>query len=1145
MKLVKLLDLAGEMTAYRRVAEKLEQADGINRVLAPDVARPYVIAALHKKLGLPLMLLTDRPETAKKLQEQISSWSDFEVGLFPEPAALPYQRIASDDSVARQRLKLLSLLANYNTAAQPPLLIASVAALMQKTIRLSDFNSSRHIVKQGMNVEPLGLVKRWQDIGYKLENIIEVPGTISRRGGILDIYPPDSELPVRLEFFGNTIESLRFFDPVSQRSLQKTGQIEIGTAAELPALEVVKEKLKRLDYSNYSRETKQQFKQDIKVLLEGGVVENRQFYASLFNEGSILDYLPQHSLLLLDEPQRIEEEAESLSREAVELLEEKIELGELPLNLPRSYFDMQELAARMAEYKQLEISGWQTDEEKINSLPFTPLANFAGRLPSFIDRIKQLLKQQQRVIIISHQASRLGELLSTEGVFATPLEVIEKAPPAASLTLVQGLLAGGWVMNGNTHLFTDEEIFGFVKQQRLHKKQPAHSIKNIVDIKAGDYVVHIEHGIARFTGIITISRDATEREYLLLHYAAGDRLYVPVDQIDRISRYIGAGDRQPALNRLGTQEWLRVWQKAKRAAEEVAGELLSLYAAREVVKGLAFSPDTVWQQELEASFPYVETPDQITVQEQVKADMMQPKPMDRLVCGDVGYGKTEVALRAAFKAVIDYRQVAVLVPTTILAQQHFFTFSQRLSAFPVRVEMLSRFRSAAEQRAVIEGLTQGTVDICIGTHRLLQKDVVFKNLGLLIIDEEQRFGVSHKEHFKQLRREVDVLTLSATPIPRTMHMSLVGVRDMSVMETPPNERLPIKTYVSRYQDRLVREAVSRELERGGQVFFVHNRVRSIEYIADRLRILLPEAAIAVAHGQMKEGELEVVMAQFTGGDIDILVCSTIIESGLDIPNANTLIVNQADKFGLTQLYQLRGRIGRGANLAYAYFLYDMDKKLTPDAGKRLRTIFEAAELGAGFSIAMKDLEIRGAGNLLGTKQSGHISAVGFNLYTRLLAEAAEESKAQKAGETVDKSRQLPAPTIALPLPAYIPQGYVEDVSTRLSLYHRLAGVKNEEQIEVLKYDFRDRFGSPPPEVENLLYAVRLKLLAARAGIESISTEEGWIVLRKFAGMRFDTNKPETLLRDGIKPSVTQIRLDYKKLGKKWREVLREVLGVVG
>ncbi|MCJ7769134.1 MAG: DEAD/DEAH box helicase, partial [Dehalococcoidales bacterium] len=546
--------------------------------------------------------------------------------------------------------------------------------------------------------------------------------------------------------------------------------------------------------------------------------------------------------------------------------------------------------------------------------------------------------------------------------------------------------------------------------------------------------------------------------------------------------------------------------------------------------------------ELEASFPYVETPDQMVVQEQVKADMMESKPMDRLVCGDVGYGKTEVALRAAFKTVMDYKQVAFLVPTTVLAQQHFFTFRQRLGAFPVRVEMLSRFRSAAEQQQIIDGLASGSVDICIGTHRLLQKDVIFKDLGLLIIDEEQRFGVSHKEHFKKMRRQVDVLTLSATPIPRTLNMSLVGVRDMSVMETPPAERLPIKTYVTQYDDRLVREAILRELERNGQVFFVHNRVRSIVYTADKLRVLVPEAKIAIAHGQMAEGELEEVMADFTRGNIDVLVCTTIIESGLDIPNANTLIVDQADKFGLTQLYQLRGRVGRGVNMAYAYFPYDKGKRLTPDARKRLRTIFEATELGAGFGIAMKDLEIRGAGNLLGTRQSGHITAVGFNLYTRLLSEAVEEAKAKQADKAVDKTKRLPPPTIALTLPAYIPEDYVPDVNTRLRLYHRLAEVKNEEQIEVLKYDFKDRFGGTPPEVDNLLYAIRIKLLAAKVGVESVSTEDSQIVLRLFSGMRFDKKKLEPILREGIKFGLIQLKLDYKKLGSKWREVLEEVLG---
>ena len=1140
MNITQLLTLAGEMAGFDTLLQGLKQTNSVKRLTVIDNAKPFVIAAVQNALEMPLLVVTARPETAKKLQQQLSVWTGGRVALFPETAALLYQPLVSDISTEQERLQVLSELVAFKEGGKPPLVVTSAKALMQKTIGLSDFNSAQHSLKQGMNTEPLALVRRWQEIGYRLENVTEMPGTISRRGGIVDIYPLSGELPVRLEFFGNIIDSLRFFDPVSQRSLQNIERVEIGAAAELPLLKDIKKGLENLDYSNCSFETQQ----DIAALLEGGDVEKRHYYASMFNSGSLLDYLPPDSLVVLEDSRAVKDAIDSLGEEAVELSEEKTQAGELPLNLPRPFFTRCELEAQVKKHRKLEIIGWHSGGKKTDGLTFKPADGYAGQLPSFTAKVKQLLEKQQRVIIVSHQAGRLAELLVEEDIFATPVEAVKEPPPAASLTLVQGLLSGGWVMDGVTHLFTDEEIFGFIKQQRMLKKRAVVPIKDIVDIKAGDYVVHVEHGIARFAGIVAMSRDGAEREFLLLHYAAGDRLYVPIDQISRVSRYIGAGDSHPKMSRLGTQEWTRIRQKAKEAVEMVARELLSLYAAREVVEGFAFSPDTVWQQELEASFPYMETPDQITVQEQVKADMMQLKPMDRLVCGDVGYGKTEVALRAAFKAVMDYKQVAVLVPTTILAQQHLFTFSQRLSAFPVRVEMLSRFRSAAEQKAVIEGLADGGVDICIGTHRLLQKDVVFKNLGLLVIDEEQRFGVSHKEHFKQMRREVDVLALSATPIPRTLHMSLAGVRDMSIMETPPNERLRVKTYVSRYEDRLVREAIMRELERKGQVFFVHNRVRSIDYITDKLRKLVPEAVIAFAHGQMREEELEEVMANFTRGEIDVLVCSTIIESGLDISNANTLIVNQADKFGLTQLYQLRGRIGRGANLAYAYFLYDVGKKLTLDAGKRLRTIFEAAELGAGFSIAMKDLEIRGAGNLLGAKQSGHISAVGFNLYTRLLAESVEEIKARQAGKEVDKTKRLPPPTIALPLPAYIPQDYVEDTGTRLSLYHRLAGVKNEEQIEVLKYDFKDRFGQPPPEVENLLYAVRLKLLATRAAIESISTEEGWIVLRKFPGMRFDKDKLESLLKDGIKLGVTQIRLDYKKLGNKWREVLGEVLVVV-
>jgi transcription-repair coupling factor (superfamily II helicase) len=637
-----------------------------------------------------------------------------------------------------------------------------------------------------------------------------------------------------------------------------------------------------------------------------------------------------------------------------------------------------------------------------------------------------------------------------------------------------------------------------------------------------------------------------DREFLILQYAGGDKLFVPTDQVDRVSRYVGGGEQPPTLSRLGGQEWAHTKEKVKEAVEEVAADLLDLYASREVVPGFAFSRDTIWQRELEASFPYIETPDQITAQQEIKADMEKSKPMDRLICGDVGYGKTEVAIRAAFKAVIDGKQVAVLVPTTVLAQQHYTTFSERMKAFPMKIESLSRFRSHKEQQDVIKRLEQGTVDICIGTHRLIQKDVRFKNLGLLIIDEEQRFGVAHKEFLKKMRQEVDVLTLSATPIPRTLHMSLVGVRDMSTMETPPEDRLPVRTYVAEYDERVVREAVLRELERGGQVFFVHNRVQSIEIMADKLRHLIPEARVSVGHGQMPEGGLEKVTTEFMQGKADVLVCSTIIESGLDMPNVNTMIINQADRFGLTQLHQLRGRVGRGATLAYAYLLFDKGKRLTPVAEKRLRTIYEATELGAGFSIAMKDLEIRGAGTLLGMKQSGQISSVGFNLYSQMLATAVEKLKMQKSGiiQTPSTSK-LPPATIDLPLSALIPEEYVDDMVTRLELYQRMADISELKQIPNLAQELNDRFGVPPKEVENLLYILKIRVVAKDRGIESISNLDGEIIIQLFAGMQLDKEKLARFYRDGVKLGNSQLRMSLRQPGKGWRVMLEEIINAMG
>ncbi len=726
-----------------------------------------------------------------------------------------------------------------------------------------------------------------------------------------------------------------------------------------------------------------------------------------------------------------------------------------------------------------------------------------------------------------------------------------------ALTIIHGSLPHGWSVGDESTgltLLTDAEVFGFSKQRRAPPRKGASREGFLAELRPGEFVVHIEHGIARFAGLVRKRVGAgdgagpdLEREYLELQYADGDRLFVPTEQVDRVSRYVGPGEHRPALTRLGSQEWPRAKARVRRAVQELARELLQLYARREVAQGHAFSPDTALQAELEASFPYVETADQISVIRDVKADMESARPMDRLVCGDVGYGKTEVAVRAAFKAVMDGRQVAVLVPTTVLAQQHFTTFRERLSGFPVKVEMLSRFRHERDQRRIVAEAAAGAVDIVIGTHRLLQKDVAFKDLGLVIIDEEQRFGVAHKERLKDMRSEVDVLTLTATPIPRTLNMALTGIRDMSAIGTPPEERLPIKTYVSEFDDHLVREAIARELERGGQAYFVHNRVHNIELVASKLREVVPDAEILIGHGQMPEEQLERVMLAFTAGEADVLVCTTIIESGLDIPNVNTIIVNNADRFGLAQLYQLRGRVGRSAARAYAYLLYEKHRALSEVAQKRLQAIFEATELGAGFQIALHDLEIRGAGNLLGAEQSGQIGAVGFDIYVKLLADAVEGLKALARGEEPPPSAIQPPVTVDIPVAAFIPESYVGDLNLRLSLYQRMAAADAIDAADDLERELLDRFGTPPATVRNLLFIVRLRALARRANIGGIAREEradgrtvlvartqndAEITASLASSVRLDLERT-----DGITLGRAQMRVDVTLLGDGWRDAL--------
>jgi transcription-repair coupling factor (superfamily II helicase) len=663
--------------------------------------------------------------------------------------------------------------------------------------------------------------------------------------------------------------------------------------------------------------------------------------------------------------------------------------------------------------------------------------------------------------------------------------------------------------------------------------------------------VHIEHGIGRYVGLARLDFEGVQREYLEVQYANNDKLYVPIHQADRLARYVGLDDSLPELNRLGGADWNTVKRKAKKAVEDIAKELLEIYARREVTSGYAFSPDTDWQAEVEDAFPYIETEDQLRAIEEVKIDMEKAKPMDRLICGDVGYGKTEVALRAAFKAVMDHVQVAILAPTTVLAHQHYQTFRQRLAAYPIQVEMLSRFRTQQQQKETLQNLANGTTDIIIGTHRLLQKDVVFKNLGLLIIDEEQRFGVKHKEKLKTLRTNVDVLTLTATPIPRTLHMALSGVRDLSTIDTPPEERLPIQTTITEYDEGLIRSAILRELDRGGQVFFVYNRVQGIEQMANRIRNIVPEARVKVGHGQMSERQLERVMIEFMAGEFDVLVSTTIIENGLDMPNVNTIIIDRADRMGLAQLYQLRGRVGRGAVRAYAYLLIPKNFKLNVDALKRLDAIAEATELGAGFRIAMRDLEIRGAGELLGARQHGQIAAVGFDLYTRLLAQAIREIKGEAAHRVIGEEAAAYLNPLSegiqlnLPIPAYVPENYLPEEKLRLRLYRRLAGVTTLAGIDEMAKELEDRFGEMPGPVANLLYQLRLKVLAMEAGVKSINTEVGQIVIRADSLQDIDRDGLQRRLGPIARVTPRQLSLPLHPNKEVWQAELEKTLRLIG
>jgi len=1105
----------------------------------PHGAKTFLAATLAAVAqGERLAWIARDAEIGDRVAEELAAWlGDPAAVVVLEPrTALAYERseLVADETAAR--VAALSAWRSGNAR----ILVASVQGLLQHTIAPDDLPAEPRRLRIGGRLRPDALLRELLGLGYTPASEVAGRGEFARRGGIVDVFPPSATLPVRVEFFGDEIDSLRAFDPTDQRTVGPLDEAILLPASEFLAphegVAALRERLGRsaaklperlaADLARFEGDgtptrgaaTAASTRAAATAAANHGaagaatraltVGDAAEVWAAQLAPATGLDHLEPSTLLVLDEPGDIAEAADFLWRQADERRSELIAGGELPKDWPSTYLGPRDWKSRLVGSRTLELT-WESDMPDGAAIAARGLSSgdaFGWREPQLpvtraagvAEAVERWQADGARIVLASDQAPRLAELLDEAG---HPVAVVHApdAPPPGAVALVERSLNGGFAGGPDGLVFvTDRELFGSVRVRRPKAMRRVVPRDILERLTPGDLVVHIDHGVARYERMLRRGNhaDGEDRDYLELTFAGTDKIFVPVEQITRISRYSGA--EHPQLSKLGGTEWLKTKQRVRKAVADLAEELLALYAARANAPGHPFAPDTPWQQEMEASFPYEETPDQLRAVVEVKLDMEAGRPMDRLVVGDVGYGKTEVALRAAFKAIQDGKQVAVLVPTTVLAAQHHQTFGQRFAAFPMQVRLLSRFVPAAEQGRTIDGLTDGSVDLVIGTHRLLSRDVRFRDLGLVVVDEEQRFGVAAKEKLKQLRREVDVLTLSATPIPRTLNLALAGVRDMSVIETPPEDRLPIQTRVAEASAGLVRDAILRELDRGGQVFFVHNRVETIEAQTEQLRRMLPGARFVVGHGQMAEGHLESVMITFAAGDADVLVCTTIIESGLDIPNANTIVIDRADTLGLAQLYQLRGRVGRSSRRAYAYLLYRRRERMSEEARKRLQAIFNASELGAGFQIALADLEIRGAGNILGGEQSGHMAAVGFDLYSRLLAEAVEERKALREDRPVRIER--PQAVVDLPVEAHLPDGYVPEEAQKLELYRRLARARTGGDLAAFRQELLDRFGPMPAPVVRLVEVAELRLTAEAAGVASMSREDGQLVVRFGEGM---------------------------------------------
>ncbi|SDI12141.1 transcription-repair coupling factor [Alteribacillus persepolensis] len=1069
-------------------------------------ARTFFMSLAKSKIDRPQLVITHTLYQAQKLYEDLTDLLEQDVYLYPVNELISSEIATASPEMRAQRIEVLNhLVKGFNG-----IVIVPVAGVRRLLPPVSLWKNSQVLLKQGDDLELDTFLTQLQAMGYQRADMVSAPGEYSIRGGIIDIYTLTEEHPVRIELFDTEIDSMRHFQVDDQRSLQPISNVTVGPAQETilyeeqykkaaEALEVsLAQTLKEVKNNEVKEKLQEHLTYEKEQLQEQTRFQGIYKYMEFFYEQrtTLLSYFSDNGVVFLDEISRVQEMAERLDKEEAEWATTVLEQGEIPHDISLSVrFDkLFERQPNPRVYFSLFLRNIASIQpQNIANIQCKAMQQFHGQMPVLQNEMERWHKGGYTVVFVASdedRAKRLENVLEDYGMQADRVSRdTEFSTQRASI--VEGQLHSGFELPmEKIAVITEQETFTkkVSKTKRRQKLTNAERIKSYSELQVGDLVVHINHGIGKYLGIETLEVNGIHKDYLNISYAGNDKLYVPVEQIDQVQKYVGSEDKDPKIYKLGGNDWKKVKRKVQSSVQDIADDLIKIYAEREASKGYAFSNNEAEEQEFASTFPYQETEDQLKAIQEIKEDMERERPMDRLLCGDVGYGKTEVAIRAIFKAVLDGKQVAFLVPTTILAQQHFDTLSERFADYPINIGLLSRFRTRKQQTETINGVKTGGIDIVVGTHRILSKDVKFKDLGLLIVDEEQRFGVTHKEKIKQLKANIDVLTLTATPIPRTLHMSMLGVRDLSVIETPPENRFPVQTYVLDYNAALMKEAVERELARGGQVYFLYNRVDNISRMAEQVSMLVPEAEVSYAHGQMNEQELESVMIDFLEGNKDVLVTTTIIETGVDIPNVNTLIIYNADKMGLSQLYQIRGRVGRSNRVAYAYLTYQRDKVLTEVAEKRLQAIKEFTELGSGFKIAMRDLSIRGAGNLLGAEQHGFIDSVGFDLYSQMLKEAIEERKLDKP-----KAKQ-PETDIDVRVDAYIPASYISDSKQKIEMYKRFKGLETLEDLRDLQDEMIDRFGDYPKETNDLFRLSKIKVLAKTNGFESIMQEGGKITM---------------------------------------------------